>query len=471
MKILLTGATGYIGFQLLHTLVSAGNRVVCCVRDIDRFSPPESIKDSIETVQLDFLDSDTLSRIPEDIDAAYYLMHSMSGSANYQNLELICAENFRKIISATTAEHVIYLGGILNEDNLSEHLASRKAVESELAKGTYNFTAIRSGIVVGSGSGSFEIIRDLVEKLPVMITPKWLKTKCQPISVFDVMKFLHLSLKNPKTYNKIFDIGGPDILTYKQMLLEYAKFRKLLRLIISVPVLTPRLSSYWLYLVTETSYRLAHALVSSMKIDITCQNQELQQLLSIEPMNYTSALAVALPDLEQQPSANPQLVSSEEKNDLSVSSDWLNTPKHGCLKDKKTANVTDIETTMQKIWAIGGDTGWYYANWLWKLRAVLDKMIGGVGLGSGRRDPNDLYVGDKIDFWRVAYVNKTEKRLILFAEMKVPGEAWLEFQIKGTTLHQTATFRARGILGRMYWYVLLPFHAFIFRGLINRLAK
>ena len=468
MKILLTGATGYIGSHLLHTLVSADHTVVCCVRDTSRFHPPESIRDSIEIIQADFLDYDSLLNIPEDIDAAYYLMHSMSGSANYQDMELTCAHNFRTVVSNTNSQHVIYLGGILNEDNLSDHLASRKAVEAELAKGTYKFTAIRSGIVVGSGSGSFEIIRDLVEKLPVMITPKWLKTRCQPISILDVMQFLVLSLGNPNTYNKVFDIGGPNILTYRQMLLLYAKFRKLRRWIISVPVLTPRLSSYWLYLVTATSYRLAHALVSSMKIDITCKDMELQNLLNIQPIDYNSALSVALPDLELHPLSENSSTHTQLTN---VPSDWIHTPRHGCVKDIKTAKVIDDENTLRKIWAIGGDTGWYYANWLWRFRAVLDTMMGGVGLGQGRRDPNDLQINDKIDFWRVCYVSKKDKRLILFAEMKVPGEAWLEFQINGNTLTQTATFRPQGILGRMYWYALLPFHAFIFRGLINKLAK
>lgn len=470
MKILLTGSTGYIGYQLLHTLASAGHEVICCVRDISRFSPPASIQSSITTIQVDFLDYSTLSQIPDDIDAAYYLMHSMSGSANYQDMELICANNFREIVSKTSAEHVIYLGGILNEDNLSKHLASRKAVEAELATGSYNFTAIRSGIVVGSGSGSFEIIRDLVEKLPVMITPKWLKTRCQPISIFDVIQFLYLSLGNTKTYNQVFDIGGPDILTYKQMLFAYAKFRKLIRLIITVPVLTPRLSSYWLYLVTETSYRLAHALVSSMKIDITCKDDTLQTILQLKPMNYHSALSVALPDLERQYASQEPQNNPIDHNASVIPPDWFGTPKFGCFKDKKSTAVTNLDNTLNKIWSIGGETGWYYATWLWRLRALLDKVIGGVGLGNERRDPNELLTGDKIDFWKVLYVNKEEQRLILFAEMKVPGEAWLEFHIKENVLYQTATFRARGIMGRMYWYILFPFHILIFRGLIKKLA-
>tara|TARA_A100001037_G_scaffold251520_1_gene235103 strand:+ start:30179 stop:31594 length:1416 start_codon:yes stop_codon:yes gene_type:complete len=471
MKILLTGATGYIGSHLLPTLVSAGHEVICCVRDKSKFNPSVSIIDHVTTIQVDFLDPQSLNQIPTDIDVAYYLMHSMSGSSNYANLELECANNFQHAISKTQVDHVIYLGGILNENNLSKHLASRKAVESTLSSGTYNFTSIRSGIVVGSGSGSFEIIRDLVEKLPVMITPKWLKTKCQPISIFDAIQFLHLTMKNTLTYNKVFDIGGPDILTYKEMLLAYARFRKLRRLIISVPVLTPRLSSYWLYLVTATSYRLAHALVSSMKIDITCRDNSLQKLLGIQPMNYVSALSIAMPELEHSYIATTKARRYKSQDQIDIPSDWIYTPTFGCVQDRKTSPIRDIATTLDRIWSIGGDTGWYYANWLWKLRALLDKMIGGIGFGIGRSDPSEINVGDKIDFWKVCFVSKKDRRLILFAEMKVPGQAWLEFQIRDNTLLQTATFRPRGILGRIYWYILLPFHAFIFRGLIKELSK
>jgi len=249
MKILLTGATGYIGKRLLPVLVNKGYHVVCCVRDKNRFSPPEPLRKSIEVVEVDFLDKKTLGNIPADIDGAYYLMHSMSSSTDYQKLELEAARNFRETLDETGVKHVVYLSGIVNEESLSKHLTSRKAVEAELGRGKYHLTTLRAGIIIGSGSASFEIIRDLVEKLPVMIAPRWLNTRCQPIAIKDVIAFLEKTLFEEKTYDQNFDIGGPDVLTYKEMLLEFAKVRGLKRWIGIVPVMTPKLSSYWLYFI------------------------------------------------------------------------------------------------------------------------------------------------------------------------------------------------------------------------------
>ena len=262
MRILLTGATGYIGKRLLPLLIEEGHEVICCVRDIKRFNPPASIKSKITIIQIDLLKKETLHHIPKDIDGAYYLVHSMAASSDYQSLEQKSAINFRNAIDKTKVQHVVYLSGIINETELSKHLTSRKNVEIELQKGDYNFTTLRAGIIIGSGSASFEIIRDLVEKLPIMVTPKWLNTRCQPIGVSDVIAFLSRSIFNPKTYNKDFDIGGPDILSYKEMLLEFGRARNLNRKIYIVPVMTPRLSSYWLYFVTSTSYKLAVALAA-----------------------------------------------------------------------------------------------------------------------------------------------------------------------------------------------------------------
>ncbi len=239
MKILLTGATGYIGKRLLPVLLKNGHTIICCVRDKNRFHFPDFFKDNIELIEADFLNKESLINIPEDIDAAYYLMHSMSNSDSFSDLELLSARNFREIISSTSAKHVIYLSGIVNDKSLSKHLLSRKAVETELSGSTYNFTSLRAGIIIGSGSASFEIIRDLVEKLPIMITPKWLYTKCQPIGIADVIGFLSKVLMNEDCFNQNFDIGGPDILSYKEMLLKFAEVRKLKRKLWVVPVMTP----------------------------------------------------------------------------------------------------------------------------------------------------------------------------------------------------------------------------------------
>jgi len=470
MKILLTGATGYIGKRLLPVLVENGHEVVCCVRDPNRFNPPSSLHDKIEVIQIDLLDSESLSKIPDDISAAYYLVHSMSSSEDYQILEEKAARNFVDAVNKTQAEHVIYLSGIVNEKELSKHLASRKNVENELSKGTYNFTTLRAGIIIGSGSASFEIIRDLVEKLPIMIAPKWLNTRCQPIGISDVISFLSLTLFNKETYNINFDIGGKDVLTYKEMLLGFAKVRNLKRSIYTVPVMTPKLSSSWLYFVTSTSYKLAVNLVDSMKVEVVCKDCVLDEILGIKPISYETALKKAFKKIE-----NNEIVSSWKDANVSsgfepLISDHIKVPSYGCFVDKRSRSFKDRETTIERIWSIGGETGWYYGNWLWQIRGYIDKLVGGVGLRRGRTNISSINVGDVLDFWRVIYANKQDGRLVLFAEMKLPGEAWLEFEIKDQKVVQTATFRPLGILGRLYWYSVYLFHGFIFNGMLKSIT-
>ena len=471
MKILLTGATGYIGKRLLPVLVSRGYNVVCCVRDSNRFNPPEILKDKIEVIEVDFLDKSTLDRIPDDIDAAYYLIHSMSTSKNFQDLELLSAKNFNYALQKTKVKHVVFLSGIINEKTLSKHLSSRKAVEDELSKSKFNFTTLRAGIIIGSGSASFEIIRDLVEKLPVMVTPKWLNTKSQPIGINDVIRFLDKSLFNEKTYNKSFDIGGPDILSYKQLLLGYAKVRKLKRLIYTVPVMTPKLSSYWLYFITATSYKLATALVNSMKVEVICKNDDLNNILNIHPEKYDISLQRTITDLDDghiTSSWKDSLISGRFSLSLS---DFINVPTHGCFIDRREKTMANRVESIEKIWRIGGESGWYYANWLWKIRGFMDRLSGGIGLRRGRTNNDTIANGDAIDFWRVIYANKEEGRLLLFAEMKLPGEAWLEFKTKENSLIQTATFRPKGLWGRIYWYAVYPFHGIIFKGMIRSISQ
>lgn len=471
MKILLTGATGYIGKRLLPVLVEKGHEVICCVRDVNRFTPPASIRDKIGIINVDLLEPETLENIPKDIDGAFYLVHSMSVSDNYMKLERDSAVNFRRVIEKTNAKHVVYLSGIVNEDQLSTHLSSRKNVESELGLGNYKFTALRAGIIIGSGSASFEIIRDLVEKLPIMITPKWLKTKCQPIGISDVILFLSRSILNPKTYDQNFDIGGPDILSYKEMLLEFARARGLKRKIFVIPVMTPRLSSYWLYFVTSTSYKLAVSLVDSMKVEVICRNNKLDKLLEIDTLSYRDSLSGAFSKIQSNDiisSWKDAYVSSGM--DINIS-DFIQVPTFGCFVDKRRMFYAIKEDCVNKIWSIGGENGWYYANFLWRIRGYMDKMVGGVGLRRGRTNLNNIQVGDALDFWRVLYANKEEGRLLLFAEMKLPGEAWLEFKIEDDRLVQTATFRPLGLLGRIYWYLVLPFHGLIFNGMINKLTR
>ena len=472
MKILLTGATGYIGKRLIPILVAQGHEIICCVRDKNRFYAPKEFLNNSTIIEVDFLKLETLSAIPDDIDAAFYLIHSMSSSAdNYDEFERISAENFVHRINQTRVKQVIYLSGIVNDKSLSKHLSSRKKVEDVLNTGNFAMTTLRAGIIVGSGSASFEIIRDLVNKLPVMITPKWLDTKCQPIAINDVLEFLSKSLMNPKTFNQNFDIGGPDILTYKEMLLGFAKAKNVKRWIVTVPIMTPKLSSYWLYFVTSTSYKLATALVSSMKVEVICNDNRINELLNVKPMSYELALSRALKKVDKDnvvSSWKDSLVSGQFSGNIS---EFLKVPKKNCFIDRRKKEIINRDFTINRIWSIGGETGWYYGDWLWNLRGFIDKLFGGVGSRRGRTNKHDIHSGDALDFWRVLYANKEDGKLILFAEMKLPGEAWLEFKIINNTLYQSATFKPEGIWGKLYWYAVLPFHGFIFQGMLNKLIK
>lgn len=470
MKILLTGATGYIGKRLLPILIEEGHEVVCAVRDLERFHAAPEIRKKVQLIQLDLLQEESMSNIPKDIDGAYYLVHSMSTSPNYDQLEKTSAVNFRTALEKTDVQHLVYLGGIANEQQLSEHLSSRLQVEKELAKGKYHFTGVRAGIIIGSGSASFEIIRDLVEKLPVMITPKWLRTKCQPIGITDVIGILAKTLFFKKAYDASFDIGGPNVLSYRDMLLTYAKARKLKRWIGIVPVMTPKLSSYWLYFVTSTSFNLASALVDSMKIEVVCRDRKLQEMLGLEAISYPKAIEKALSRIQDH-SIPSSWKDSFVSSGISLQAHRVQVPEFGCFVDQRSRAFDDRTACIRKIWRIGGDNGWYYGNWLWKLRGYLDKLVGGVGLRRGRTNPDSIHTGDALDFWRVLYADKRQGRLILFAEMKLPGEAWLEFKIAEGKLIQTATFRPKGVLGRMYWYAVLPFHGFIFDGMLKALSS
>ncbi len=472
MKILLTGVTGYIAQRLLPVLLQNGHEVICCVRDKNRFNNKYP-NQNITIIEADFLQKDSLDNIPNDIDVAYYLIHSMSTeTGDFEKMEQLCAINFKEQIQKTQAKQVIYLSGIVNENELSKHLSSRKNVEDILSDATFALTTLRAGIIVGSGSASFEIIRDLVEKLPIMITPKWLKTNCQPIAIRNVVEFLCGVIINKETYNKSYDIGGPDILSYKDMLLHFAKIRGLKRRIFIVPVMTPKISSYWLYFVTATSFALAKNLVNSMKIEVICKSNNLAILLNISLIDYDTSIKLAFDKIGQ----NQVLSSWKDAQTSSIFqngiSKFIEVPVNGCFKDKRQMQISSNSPALENIWTIGGKTGWYYGNWLWELRGFFDQLMGGVGMRRGRRSETDIFVGEALDFWRVLIANKAEKRLLLYAEMKLPGEAWLEFQIDDNNiLTQTATFRPLGLLGRLYWYAVSPFHLFIFSGMLKNIAK
>ena len=472
MKILLTGATGYIAQRLLPVLLENGHEVICCVRDKSRFDTSKYAQRGLSVLEVNFLRAETLAAMPTDIDIAYYLIHSMSTqTGNFESMETLCANNFKDCIERTSVRQVIYLSGITNDVELSKHLTSRKNVESILSTATFPLTTLKAGIIVGSGSASFEIIRDLVEKLPFMITPRWLNTKCQPIAIRNVIEFLNAVAGQTETYHKSYDIGGPDILNYKQMLLHFAAIRGLKRRIMVVPVMTPRISSYWLYFVTSTSYALAKNLVNSMKIEVICKPNNLAERFHISLIDYDTSIRLAFDMIEQN-----QVLSSwidAQTSDLLDKgiSQFMEVPVNGCFKDIRTITLQDSDLAFNKIWSIGGKTGWYYGNTLWEIRGFLDKLSGGVGMRRGRKSETEISPGESLDFWRVLLADKKEKRLLLFAEMKLPGEAWLEFTITGNLLTQTATFRPLGVWGRLYWYCMLPFHGFIFKGMIRNIAS
>ena len=357
------------------------------------------------------------------------------------------------------------------------HLRSRKGVEKVLRKGRTALTVLRASIIIGSGSASFEIIRDLVEKLPVMVTPRWLNSRCQPIGIRDVMHYLTQVLANPASFNRSFDVGGPDVLTYRQMLLELAAVRGYRRYIIAVPVLTPRLSSWWLFLVTSTTFSLAQSLVESLRNDTVADPQRgIGAVVPHECMSYRAAVQLAFQRIEQN-----EVVSSWSD---ALSSgvmprnymDHIQIPQHGLLTDRQTLRFRrDPQQVLQNIWSIGGERGWYKVDWLWRVRGLLDKVVGGVGLRRGRRSPTQLRAGDPLDFWRVLVADRAGRRLLLYAEMKLPGEAWLQFRILdhddgSHTLEQLAAFRPHGLAGRLYWYSLVPFHFVIFKGMIENIV-
>jgi uncharacterized protein YbjT (DUF2867 family) len=475
MKILLTGANGYIGKRLLPQLVHEGHEVWCCVREPHRFIVEDALRNKVHIVQVDFLNPADAA-FPQGIDAAYYLIHSMTATkSGFQSLEETSAQNFVKLADAAGVGQIIYLTGLVNSDELSEHLTSRLAVEGILKTAKAPHTFLRAGIIVGSGSASFEIIRDIVEKLPIMIAPKWLNTRCQPIAIRTVLHYLTGVLAEPRAKNQTFDIGGPDILTYKQMLLQFAEVRKLKRWIGIVPIMTPKLSSYWLYFVTSTSYNLAVNLVKSMKIDVVCRDNRIAEIIPTTPITYKEAVQMAFVKIEQN------AIISSWKDAINYTGsfdpqDFLQVPQFGVFTDFKEVEIDLKETTRitQNIFAIGGNRGWYYGNTLWRIRGFLDKLIGGIGLRRGRTSPTELHAGDALDFWRVIVADRGRGRLLLYAEMKLPGEAWLEFNIttknNKTVLQQTATFRPSGLAGRLYWYSVLPFHFFVFGGMIRGLA-
>lgn len=477
MKIFLTGANGYIGQRLLPLLVEDGHDVVAMVRSARRLEVPAHCRDHVQIIEGDLLKFESVGDIPQDIDVAYYLIHSMTQTDGHLgNLEETTANNFLRLIAPTTIRQVIYLSGLVSEEKLSPHLRSRKRVEDVLRSGPTPLTTLRAGIILGSGSASFEIMRDLVEKLPVMIAPKWVQNKCQPIGIYDVLDYLVSVINHPDCLGETFDIGGPDVMSYRDMLMKFAEIRGLRRYIIGVPVLTPRLSSYWLYFVTRTNFSLARSLVESLKNNEVCRDNRIHKIIPKTCFQFEEALRRTFQKIEDNAvlsSWKDSMVLSDLKPNLL---EYVQVPKFGCLTDEREITFQcDPKLVQNAVWAIGGDRGWYYMNWTWSLRGFIDQIFMGTGLRRGRTHPKRLRAGDALDFWRVLLADENQGRLLLYAEMRLPGEAWLEFEIRpsesGGSLIQKATFRPNGLLGRLYWYGIYPFHWFVFRGLAKGIIQ
>ncbi len=463
-KVFVTGASGFVGKRLVSQLLEQGHIVYALMRTEGTKAFSEE-KQNLHYLWGDLRNPETVKDLPSDIDAAYYLVHSMAEiMSDLVQTEMDVAEHFVTALKERQVKQLIYLGGIINdEEHLSPHLKSRLIVEGILQKSNIPTTILRASIIIGSGSASFEIIRDLSEKLPFMIAPKWLSTPCQPIAIQDVLYYLSHVLLNKECYNNVFDIGGPDILTFKELLQEYAAIRGLKRLIVSVPVLTPRLSSFWLVFITSVRFSLCYYLVESIKSSSVCRHNEITKILPHTCLPCKKALELAC----ETEVASTWMDSWE----LASISTVIKVPQEGCLKDIQRFSIYDSkEKTIERIFSIGGTTGYYSANWAWKIRGFIDRMLGGVGLNRGRRHPTEVLVGDSIDFWRVIKADREKGDLILFASMKVPGDAWLEFHIEQNTLVQTATFRPKGLMGRLYWYSMFPFHCFIFRNMARSIA-
>ena len=432
MRILLTGANGYIGMRLLPVLVEAGHEVTCVVRDQKRFQPSPYLRNKVSIIEFDFLNPENavLNFNNKQFDVAYYLIHSLGDtSTTLKEYEKRSAGCFVLVSTLTKVKQIIYLSGICNAEEMSKHLSSRKAVKDVIKQSEIPYTIFEAGIIVGSGSVSFEMIRDLTEKLPIMIVPRWLNSRCQPIAIRNVINYLHMSLLNERTFFKTFEIGGPDVLTYKKMLREFAAVRNYKRYIISLPISFPMLSSYWLNMATSTNISIAKQLVHSMKTDVVCKESSIRDIIHQELIPYREAVKMAFERIEQNMVISSWTdAASSSLSSLDISQ-YIEVPVNGCYIDRKWIEIDkeDVEIVSGRFFGIGGDQGWYYADSLWRIRGVLDKILGGVGIGRGRRSKVDIQPGDALDFWRVLLADHKNNRLLLFAEMKLPGEAWLEF--------------------------------------------
>ena len=470
-KIAVTGATGYVGGRLAPMLLERGYHVKCLVRNIRKLNGRcWSDHPNLESTETDLMDVDRLAESLKGCRAAYFLIHSMiTAGDDYDRVDQKLARNFAKAAEMAGVEQIIYLGG-LGElgSNLSAHLTSRRRVEESLSQGTVPVTVLRAAMIIGSGSASFEILRYLVERLPIMVTPRWVSTKCQPISIVDVLYYLEACLTNDESLGKTIDIGGSEVLTYRDLMKIVANELKLpRRIVVPVPVLTPRLSSYWIHMVTPVGADIARPLAEGLANTVICRNKLSDEILPHKTLSPQEAIHSAF----QHESTNEVATSWLDAGPIPGDPDWSG--GHVYIDRRERHVSANAEDLYEAIKIIGGGHGYYAADWLWKIRGVMDQISGGPGLRRGRRDNREIACGDALDFWRVMDAIPG-KKLRLYAEMKLPGVATLEFDICSDTenpnssiLVQTAKFRPRGLVGILYWYAVKPLHGIVFNGMMK----
>lgn len=477
-SVLVAGATGYVGRRLVPELLAAGHDVRCMARRPAELESEEWIG-RVEVVQADVTRPATLPPAMEGIDCAYYLVHSIGAGEDWRERDRTAAQNFAEAAGAAGLSQLVFLGGLGDEEagELSAHLASRHEVGEVLASGSVPVTELRAAVVIGSGSASFEMLRHLTEVLPAMVCPRWIDTRCQPIGIRDLLVYAVAVLGNPEAIGKVVEVGGADVVTYRQMMQVYAEVAGLRpRRIVTVPVLSPRLSSLWIGLVTPLPPSLARPLVDSLVNEVVVRDDLASRIVDHQPMTYRAALEAALrrvADLDVATSwSDAQLFGDDPAQPMPSDALWAGGT---VLEDVQVVDSgASPEALFATVEGIGGDRGWPVADALWRIRGLLDQAVGGIGLRRGRRNPDHLRVGDALDFWRVERVERPGL-LRLRAEMKLPGDAWLEWRVEprdgGSRLHQLARFYPRGLFGRAYWYVLLPFHHLVFAPTASALAR
>ena len=469
-RILLTGATGYIGGRLLKELEKSGYRVRCMARRPDYLK--SKVSEGAEVVKGDAFDYDSIVAAMEGVHTAYYFVHSLAAKGSFEKNDRVAAETFARAAETAGVKKMIYLGGLGEGDKLSHHLSSRQEVGEILRRSEVPTIEFRASVILGSGSLSFEMVRALVQRLPILFTPKWVRSKAQPLAVEDVTAYLVAALGLDAPESRIFQIGGADITSYEGVMMEYARIRGLKRAVVPLPWLTPWLSGLWLALVTPLYYQVGRRLLEGVKNDTFVTDDSALKVFDIRPRGVREAIERALSNEDREFTLTRW---SDALDSRSLEHHWGGVHFGSRIVDSREARVScPPSVAFQQVQCIGGDYGWYRFNWLWNLRGIMDQLMGGVGLRRGRRDHTCLLPGDTVDFWRVEALEQ-DRMLRLYSELKAPGRAWFQYEIEGdengATIRQTILYDPIGLLGLIYWYILYPFHVLVFQGTLDGIAR